>query len=68
MFWRYREGILKLVRNYILFTNFFPTDIRGNNLDKDDAVDLKCALVHMPNLEVLDISDNPLEDDGIGSV
>lgn len=43
-------------------------NIRGNNLDKDDAVDLKCALVHMPNLEVLDISENPLEDDGIGSL
>ncbi|XP_024018410.1 uncharacterized protein LOC21399004 isoform X1 [Morus notabilis] len=43
-------------------------NIRGNNLDKDDAVGLRYALVHMPNLEVLDISDNPIEDDGIRSL
>lgn len=43
-------------------------DFRGNNLDKDDADDLRYALVHMPNLEVLDMSDNPIEDDGIRSV
>lgn len=42
--------------------------IRGSNLDRDDAYDLTYALVHMPNLEVLDISDNPIEDDGIRSV
>ncbi|KAI8523158.1 hypothetical protein RHMOL_Rhmol13G0051900 [Rhododendron molle] len=40
-------------------------NLRGNNLRKDDAACLKNALVHMPNLENLDISDNPLEDDGI---
>ncbi|XP_058197616.1 uncharacterized protein LOC131313357 isoform X1 [Rhododendron vialii] len=40
-------------------------NLRGNNLRKDDAACLKNALVHMPNLEILDISDNPLEDDGI---
>lgn len=49
-------------------TFFFFSDFRGNNLDKDDAVGLRYALVHMPNLEVLDISDNPIEDDGIRSV
>ncbi|PSR86389.1 hypothetical protein CEY00_Acc32012 [Actinidia chinensis var. chinensis] len=43
-------------------------NLRGTNLCKDDAVSLKHALVHMPNLEVLDISDNPLEDDGILSL
>ncbi|KAI8523159.1 hypothetical protein RHMOL_Rhmol13G0051900 [Rhododendron molle] len=57
-----------------LETNQFPLPVglasflssaRGNNLRKDDAACLKNALVHMPNLENLDISDNPLEDDGI---
>ena len=38
---------------------------RGNNLDTDDMVGLRYALAHLPNLEVLDISDNPIEDDGI---
>lgn len=42
--------------------------IRGNNLRKGDADGLKYALVHMPNLESLDISDNFIEDDGIRSV
>ncbi|XP_048337179.2 uncharacterized protein LOC107426804 isoform X2 [Ziziphus jujuba] len=40
-------------------------NLRGNNLDKDDADDLRYALVCMPKLEVLDISENPIEDDGI---
>ncbi|KAF8388328.1 hypothetical protein HHK36_026994 [Tetracentron sinense] len=43
-------------------------NLRGNNLCKDDADGLKYALVHMPNLEILDISDNPIEDDGIRSL
>ena len=45
--------------------NVISLIFRGTNLCKNDAVSLKHALVHMPNLEVLDISDNPLEDDGI---
>ncbi|KAJ7972552.1 Leucine-rich repeat, ribonuclease inhibitor subtype [Quillaja saponaria] len=40
-------------------------NLRGNNLRKDDAENLRYALVHMPNLEVLDISDNFIEDEGI---
>lgn len=43
-------------------------DFRGNNLWKVDAEDLRYALLIMPNLESLDISDNPIEDDGIRSV
>ncbi|CAK7349471.1 unnamed protein product [Dovyalis caffra] len=40
-------------------------NIRGNDLQKDDVESLSYALVSMPNLEVLDISENPIEDDGI---
>ncbi|KAA8550666.1 hypothetical protein F0562_002350 [Nyssa sinensis] len=43
-------------------------NLRGNNLDKDDVDSLAYALVYMPNLEILDISDNPIEDDGIRSL
>ncbi|KAL0560257.1 hypothetical protein IC582_000657 [Cucumis melo] len=39
--------------------------LRGNGLKKDDADNLRYALFHIPNLEFLDISDNPIEDDGI---
>ncbi|KAK9087637.1 hypothetical protein Syun_030031 [Stephania yunnanensis] len=39
--------------------------LRGSNLRKDDADALKNVLVQMPNLEYLDVSDNPIEDEGI---
>lgn len=38
---------------------------RGNDLNMNDANDLKSALAHMPKLSSLDIGDNPLEDEGI---
>lgn len=44
------------------------TYFRGNNLLKDDAYCLKHAMVYMPNVEVLNLSDNFLQDDGIMSV
>ncbi|GAB4841291.1 hypothetical protein Ancab_022023 [Ancistrocladus abbreviatus] len=43
-------------------------NLRGNNLHKNDVEDLKFALVHMPVLETLDLSDNPIEDGGIRSL
>lgn len=55
------------MESLILFLKSFYI-IRGSNLDKDDADDLRYALFYMPNLEVLDISSNPIEDDGIRSV
>ncbi|XP_073040622.1 uncharacterized protein [Primulina eburnea] len=42
-------------------------NLRNNNLEKDDADSLRQALVHMPNLQNLDLSDNPIED-GIRSL
>ncbi|KAJ8749517.1 hypothetical protein K2173_025712 [Erythroxylum novogranatense] len=41
-------------------------NVRGNNLRKDDAENLRYALVWMSNLEILDLSDNPIGDEGIG--
>ncbi|GMY06158.1 protein nlrc3 [Fagus crenata] len=43
-------------------------NLRGNNLRKDDAESLRYALVYIPNLEVLDLSDNFIEDEGIMSL
>ncbi|XP_058737901.1 uncharacterized protein LOC131610054 [Vicia villosa] len=40
-------------------------NLRGNNLRKEDAESLRYALAYMSNLEDLDISDNPIEDEGI---
>ncbi|KAG8641888.1 hypothetical protein MANES_12G040800v8 [Manihot esculenta] len=40
-------------------------NLRGNNLHKYDVESLRNALFLMPNLEVLDLSDNPIEDEGI---
>ncbi|XP_057549139.1 uncharacterized protein LOC130827435 isoform X2 [Amaranthus tricolor] len=40
-------------------------NLRGNNLRKNDMEDLRCALIHMPVLETLDLADNYIEDDGI---
>lgn len=37
-------------------------NLRGNNLTKNDTKDLKYALIHMPMLETLDLSDNPFGD------
>lgn len=43
-------------------------NLRGNNLCKNDMEDLRCALVHMPVLEILDLADNPIRDEGIKSL
>ncbi|ONH93043.1 hypothetical protein PRUPE_8G209500 [Prunus persica] len=50
------------------FQSLRVLNLRGNNLNKDDADGLRYALVHIPNLEVLDMSDNPIEDAGIRSL
>lgn len=43
-------------------------NLRGNNLQKNDMEDLRSALIHMPILEILDLADNPIGDDGIKSL
>ncbi|OVA02234.1 Leucine-rich repeat [Macleaya cordata] len=40
-------------------------NLRANNLRKDDANGLRYALLQMPNLESLDLSENPIDDDGV---
>ncbi|XP_074561904.1 uncharacterized protein LOC141818282, partial [Curcuma longa] len=42
--------------------------LRGNNLNKEDAEDLCYILVHMPELQCLDLSDNAIMDGGIRSL
>uniref|UniRef100_K3Z4V6 F-box domain-containing protein n=1 Tax=Setaria italica TaxID=4555 RepID=K3Z4V6_SETIT len=43
-------------------------NLRGNNLQQDDVVDLHKILIQMPNLRDLDISGNPIMDEGIRSL
>lgn len=52
----------------ILYLRIIIFVCRCNNLQKDDADCLKYAMVYMPNLEVLNLSENPLQDEGIRSV
>ncbi|XP_073012461.1 uncharacterized protein [Typha latifolia] len=40
-------------------------NLRGNNFHKDDAEDLCSILARLPNLRSIDISDNPITDEGI---
>ncbi|XP_078429299.1 RNI-like superfamily protein isoform X5 [Wolffia australiana] len=49
-------------------TSLSVLNLRGNNLGEDDAEDLKFALLRMPRLKQLDISDNPLTDAGLRSL
>lgn len=53
-----------LVIFYINFPLFFLI-FRSCNLERDDAESLRHALNCMPNLDSLDLSDNPIED-GVG--
>ncbi|KAF5174859.1 Leucine-rich repeat [Thalictrum thalictroides] len=43
-------------------------NLRGNNLQVEDASSLKYCLLQMPNLVCLDISENPIKDPGLRSL
>ncbi|KAK8688581.1 hypothetical protein V6N13_087341 [Hibiscus sabdariffa] len=58
----WRSGVTKSLQSLRIL------DLGGNNLQKDDAGNLRYALVQMPSLEILDLSDNPMEDDGLRSL
>ncbi|XP_043707445.1 uncharacterized protein LOC122656844 isoform X2 [Telopea speciosissima] len=66
--WRFSTCSLASLGIGKSFQSLRVLNLRGNNLRRDDADCLKDALIHMPNLESLDISDNPLEDLGIRSL
>ncbi|KAL9662114.1 hypothetical protein QQ045_026942 [Rhodiola kirilowii] len=42
--------------------------LRGNNVQKMEIDDLKFSLNFLPNLDMLDLKDNPIGDEGIGSL
>lgn len=50
-------------------TNSLPSllnlNLRANNLQKDDTGNIRHALIHMPRLEMLDLSENPFGDEGM---
>ncbi|GMJ09033.1 hypothetical protein like AT2G20210 [Hibiscus trionum] len=58
----WRSGVAKSLQSLRIL------DLGGSNLQKDDAGNLRYALVQMPSLEILDLSDNPMEDDGLRSL
>ncbi|KAL0390861.1 UNVERIFIED_CONTAM: hypothetical protein Scaly_0443200 [Sesamum calycinum] len=62
--------LIKLTPDYLKFSNHcqqFGVYARCCNLVREDADCLKQALVHMPNLQNLDLSDNSFED-GISEI
>ncbi|KAL0461045.1 UNVERIFIED_CONTAM: hypothetical protein Slati_0731700 [Sesamum latifolium] len=65
-----KNHLIKLTPDYLKFSNHcqqFGVYARCCNLVREDADCLKQALVHMPNLQNLDLSDNSFED-GIRSL
>ncbi|XP_039032568.1 NACHT, LRR and PYD domains-containing protein 5-like isoform X2 [Hibiscus syriacus] len=58
----WRSGVTKSLQSLRIL------NLGGSNLQKDDAGNLRYALVQMPSLEILDLSDNPMEDDGVRSL
>ncbi|OQU78972.1 uncharacterized protein LOC8084228 isoform X2 [Sorghum bicolor] len=56
------------LRSDIFMNSLSILNLRENNLQKDDVVDLHKILIKMPNLRDLDISGNPIMDEGIRSM
>ncbi|KAK4376209.1 hypothetical protein RND71_006886 [Anisodus tanguticus] len=62
--WKYRSNT-EPDGKYNSLKSLKELNLRNCNLQRDDVDCLRYALVHMPNLEKLDLSDNPIEDAGI---
>ncbi|KAJ8559367.1 hypothetical protein K7X08_003425 [Anisodus acutangulus] len=62
--WKYRSNT-EPAGKYNSLKSLKVLNLRNCNLQRDDVDCLRYALVHMPNLEKLDLSDNPIEDAGI---
>nr|CAB3459682.1 unnamed protein product [Digitaria exilis] len=56
---------LSTLKSDISLNSLSVLNLRGNNLQDDDVVDLHKILFKMPNLRDLDISCNPIMDEGI---
>ncbi|PWZ29878.1 hypothetical protein Zm00014a_022090 [Zea mays] len=59
---------LLALKSDIFMNSLSVLNLRENNLQKDDVVDLHKILIKMPNLRDLDISGNPVMDEGIRSL
>ena len=58
--------VFRISDGLIVFFLFLDSyHFRNNNLQKDDVVDLHKILIKLPNLRDLDISCNPIMDEGI---
>ncbi|CAD6267984.1 unnamed protein product [Miscanthus lutarioriparius] len=56
------------LKSDIFMNSLSALNLRENNLQKDDVVDLHKILIKIPNLRDLDISGNPIMDEGIRSL
>ncbi|CAD6270237.1 unnamed protein product [Miscanthus lutarioriparius] len=56
------------LKSDIFMNSLSVLNLRENNLQKADVVDLHKILIKMPNLRDLDISGNPIMDEGIRSM
>ncbi|MCD9560685.1 hypothetical protein HAX54_019429 [Datura stramonium] len=62
--WKYRS-ITEPSGTYNSLKSLKELNLRNCNLQRDDVDCLRYALVHIPNLEQLDLSENPIEISGI---
>ncbi|KAF8007032.1 hypothetical protein BT93_K1130 [Corymbia citriodora subsp. variegata] len=63
--WKYRGSVISPIGAGKSLASLCVLNLRGNNLHKEDAKNLRHALVYMPALRTLDLSDNCIEDDGL---
>ncbi|XP_010069680.2 uncharacterized protein LOC104456563 isoform X2 [Eucalyptus grandis] len=63
--WKYKDSMVSSIGAGKSLASLCALNLRGNNLHKEDADNLRHALAHMPALRKLDLSDNPIEDDGL---
>ncbi|PHT46671.1 hypothetical protein CQW23_15829 [Capsicum baccatum] len=62
---KWKNSITEPSGTYNSLTSLKELNLRNCNLQTDDVDCLRYALVHIPNLEQLDLSDNPIENSGI---
>ncbi|XP_030549434.1 ribonuclease inhibitor isoform X2 [Rhodamnia argentea] len=63
--WKYKGSAILSTGAAKSLASLRVLNLRGNNLHKEDADNLRHALVHMPALRTLDLSENPIGDAGL---
>ncbi|XP_030455013.1 uncharacterized protein LOC115676272 [Syzygium oleosum] len=63
--WKYKGSAISSIGASKSLASLCVLNLRGNNLHREDADNLRHALAHMPALQTLDLSENPIGDDGL---